>query len=527
MRYFHSDRMEAEEQATLPGQVGKTYAPHGPVTLARDVVASTADVDLVDTDHGTLAVAADAGAWAFVPEREAEIVAALRDGMGVGTLADQWPAEALDSAEGFVSGLFRRGLATLNGEAAVDRTMFRDSSNVQQEGRLVELLLSEKCNLACGYCLAGARQDLPHMARHTAFRAVDIAYATEGPESITFEFSGGEPFLRWDLMQELTDYIHGHPDRRGRRVYICIQTNGTLLDRERVRWLVDNEITLGLSLDGDPASHNVSRPQVNGGESFSKVMQGVDLLQRAGVGFGALVVLNRANGTDPLRLIDFLAENGIERVKINPIAFLGDARGNWDDLGLTQDQIIAYFKGFLHEIVAREAQLCEANVIDMIAHLISKRRTSRCLRTHCGAGDAFVAIAADGSIYPCGRATQSPGLRLGTVAEETDITAAGRRNPHIQAIQSRRPADFDDCGVCAYRALCQAGCSAQAFEKYGTVRHKTPECDFYKTMYPELMGWLTHDAAAMAHVNRHHFAHLGMPLTTVIEDVLPGRRHAA
>ena len=527
MRYYGSAALEREEAADLPASFGKTYAPHGPVTLARETRVSAAQTALTQTAWGILATAGDSGSWAFLSGREAERLAALREGRAFGGFADEWPSESLGGPEEFVGLLFRRGLVTLNGATAADPEMFEDSPNIRKESRLIELLLSEKCNLGCLYCLAGARPGQPHMSRETAFLAVDAAYAVDDQRGITFEYSGGEAFLRYELMQELTAYIREHPERRGRSAHICVQTNGTLFTAERIDWLKANEVTVGLSLDGDPESHNVSRPQVNGGESFSKVMRGVDMLQRAGVPFGALVVLNRANAGAPRKLIDFLTQNGIGSVKVNPIAFLGDARQRWDAMGLEQRDIVIWFKDFLAQIVRRDADLIEANAMDMIRHLVSKRRQSRCLRGHCGAGESFVAVGADGSMYPCGRATQSPGLKLGNIRDARRIDDPGRTNEHIIAIRERRPADYDDCRVCPYRAFCQAGCPAQSYERYGTVRHKTPECEFFKSMYPHLMGWLAHEGAAMSHANRRFFGPTGAPLALTARALLPELEHHA
>ncbi|MDD2867455.1 radical SAM protein [Neomegalonema sp.] len=527
MRYYGSAVLESEESADLPIRFGKSYAPRGAVTLARDTLVSSAATGLTETAWGPLATAADSGSWAFLTRREAERLSGLREGRSFGAFADEWPAEALGGPEEFLGLLFRRGLVTLDGATAADPAMFEDSPNIHNEGRLIELLLSEKCNLGCLYCLAGARPGQPHMSRETAFLAVDAAYAVDDERGLTFEYSGGEAFLRWELMQELTAYIRAHPERRGRPVNICVQTNGTLFTPERIEWLRANHVTVGLSLDGDPESHNVSRPQVNGGESFSRVMRGVDMLQRAGVPFGALVVLNRANAGDPRKLLDFLTQNGIGSVKVNPIAFLGDARQKWDAMGMEQAEIVAWFKEFLALLVRRDADLIESNAIDMTRHLVSKRRASRCLRGHCGAGEGFVAVGADGSLYPCGRATQSPGLKLGNIRDARRIDDPGRENPHVVAIRERRPQDYDDCRVCPYRAFCQAGCPAQSYERYGTVRHKTPECAFFKSMYPHLMGWLAHEAAAMSHMNRRFFAPSGTPLALTSRALLPELQHHA
>ena len=45
----------------------------------------------------------------------------------------------------------------------------------------------------------------------------------------------------------------------------------------------------------------------------------------------------------------------------------------------------------------------------------------------------------------------------------------------------------------------------RAFEKYGTVRHRTPECEYFKSMYPFLMRWLSFDTKALDFFNRRYF----------------------
>ena len=501
MRYLASQSLESYESDLLLQDFGKYYYPEGEVNMTRDTRVDAPGVVQVVQDGEALALEPDTASWSFLTHREGELLGALAGGRSIGWLLDNWPAQDNGSAPAFVANLFRRGLVRLNGQTSVDPNVFHDSPNYH-EGHLVELLLTEKCNLACEYCLAGADQSLPHMSEEVAFKAIDLAYGMQHP-SITFEFSGGEPFLRFGLMRKLVEHIREHPLRQGREVYVCLQTNGTLLDEERVAWMADNQVIVGLSLDGNPESHNLSRPQVNGKESFSKVLRGMRLMRDAGVGFGILVVLNRSNIHSPGPLIEFMAEHGINQFKLNPIAFLGTARSDWDKLALGQEQILGYFQDLGRRLVASGLDIYEANLMDMTRHLVSKQRQSRCLRGHCGAGDSFNAVAADGSIYPCGRATQSPGLKLGEVLKESyALNRPGRDNLHIQRIRERRPKTLDDCISCSYRELCQGGCSVQAFERYGTVQHKTPECAFNKAMYPFLMHWLSHDPKAVEYLNR-------------------------
>ena len=132
-----------------------------------------------------------------------------------------------------------------------------------------------------------------------ARRAVDLAYAMNEAEIIAFEFAGGEPLLKFDLMRELVTYIENHPARRGRRLFLSLQTNATLLNDERATWLAGSGIQVGISLDGGAQAQNRGRPMVNGKPSHGALMRGIELLQKHGVSFGALVVLNRHNIGDP------------------------------------------------------------------------------------------------------------------------------------------------------------------------------------------------------------------------------------
>lgn len=500
MRYFHCTSREVAEAAYLPQVFGKTYAPFGNLTLRPSARLSTRGTDLLEVDQEPLAIHPESTGWAFLSRAEAQLYTAL-DGMTFGGLMEWFGdhREALD----FTAHLWRRGLIALDGIRAVDDTMFQDGANYK-EGHLVELLVTEKCNLACPYCLAGANQSMPAMDEGMAYRTVDLAFAMEDAPILAFEFAGGEPFLKYPLMKNLVTYIRNHPSYSARKVFLSIQTNGTLLTKERVQWLRDNDIRIGVSIDGGAQTQNASRPQVNGKESFSRLKTGIELLKAGGVPFGGLVVLNRANIGDPDGLMDFMLEHGIHGFRINPVAFLGDARKNWETVGLSQDEIIHFFQHFIKSVVGRGKLIKEDNVHSMLHFLTSMQRRTRCMRSDCGAGDTFQSVTANGDIYPCGRSTQSPGLRLGNIFDEgiTSLSAPAQQSPRIAEIRTRKAANFVECSGCSFRQLCQAGCPAQAWERYGTVRQKTPECAFYKTLYPWLMRWLSFDENAFNHLNQ-------------------------
>lgn len=506
MRYVSRPMREASEAPYLRDHFGRDYEPHGTLSIAPTARLSTAGVDVLDEQDEALLIHAESAAWAFLSPGEVAIWQRLDGAMYADVVGEFGGADnvALD----FVAQLYRRGLLAIEGKRAVDERMFADdflgrpgTGANYNEGHLVELLLTEKCNLACPYCLAGAGPSMPSMDLAMVTRTIDLAFAMEA-DTLAFEFAGGEPFLKYRLMQQAVEYIQQHPAYGSRRVFLSAQTNATLLDAERVQWIADNDIRLGISIDGGSYAQNRSRPMRNGKGSFSALMTGIGLLQDAGVSFGGLVVLNRSNVANPGELVDFMLDHKIYGFRINPIGFLGDARKNWDTVGISQEEVVEFFKVLIDEIVDRGLPVLEDNLHTMFDFLTSKQRRTRCMRSACGAGDTFQAITANGDIYPCGRATQSPGLKLGNVFDD-DVEALDQpavANVQMVELRRRRPANFDDCASCSVRQLCQSGCSAQAWERFGTVRHKTPECHFYKTMYTWLMHRVCFDDQAFAHL---------------------------
>lgn len=497
MRYFHAPAIEAYESAWVPQLNGKTYNPGAMVQVSHDSwLSHPGSVTTEEVDGELLVIEPETASWAFMSPAEFAAYRQLHHRSAGDVLADT--SDTGEDTGRLISFAYRRGLLEIDSHRSTDPTIFRDGHN-SPEVHLVELLVTERCNLGCVYCLAGTAANMPRMNRDTALRAVDLAFAMVEADEFAFELSGGEPFLEFPLMRDIVDHIGRRQRSDGRHVSINVQTNCTLLNPDRVQWLADNDINVGISLDGSPRNHDRSRPLLGGKGSFAKVIDGIDLMQRAGVPFGALVVLNRWNIDDPRELADFMVENGIHGFKLNPVAYLGTARSTWTDIGVTSAEVIDYTQNLARLVGHEGYPLRESNLHGMCEFLVSKRRAVRCMRSHCGAGDTFQAVAADGTIYPCGRSTQSPGLALGSVHDQQvqSLSGPARKSLVIAEIRERRPHNLDGCTTCSYRQLCQAGCSAQAYERYGTVRHRTPECDMYKTAYPWLMRWLSWDAAAL------------------------------
>lgn len=125
--------------------------------------------------------------------------------------------------------------------------------------KTVSLVLIEQCNLNCRYCYehhkANARMPVP-LAKKILYNELcnDDEY-----DEVYIDFFGGEPFLAFEIIKELFDYIRCIPTKKKYIVYST--TNGTLIHGDVQEWLKKNKdyFVCGLSLDGTREMHNYNR----------------------------------------------------------------------------------------------------------------------------------------------------------------------------------------------------------------------------------------------------------------------------
>lgn len=106
---------------------------------------------------------------------------------------------------------------------------------------------------------------------------------------------------------------------RGRRIENSIQTNGTLLNDEWCRFFRDNQFLVGLSIDGPQEFHDEYRRSRTGKPSFVQVLRGIQLLNKHGVEWNAMAVVNDFNGDYPLEFYRFFKNLDCRYIQFTPV----------------------------------------------------------------------------------------------------------------------------------------------------------------------------------------------------------------
>lgn len=180
------------------------------------------------------------------------------------------------------------------------------------------------CNLRCKYCYYLEKNNLyQDQKSHVISDQMLEKFIKEYIESQTtpdvlFCWHGGETLMRpISFYRKALELQRTYA--RGRRIDNSIQTNATLLTDEWCEFFRENNFLVGVSIDGPQEFHDEYRRTATGKPTFHKVMQGIRLLNKHGVEWNALAVVNDFNADYPLDFYHFFKEIGCHYIQFTPI----------------------------------------------------------------------------------------------------------------------------------------------------------------------------------------------------------------
>lgn len=170
---------------------------------------------------------------------------------------------------------------------------------------------SHSCNLSCVYCYDKRRQAVPSDSKSIEpSNVVKILSEKLPPSEILFCLHGGEPLLiGHNEFLELVSAIREANVKHKFR--LSIQTNATLVDTGFINIFKDckdlfEERGIGVSIDGPQFINDVTRVKASGAGASLDILEGISLLQLAGIDFGLLCVIGRHNVKYPSDVYQFL-----------------------------------------------------------------------------------------------------------------------------------------------------------------------------------------------------------------------------
>ena len=164
--------------------------------------------------------------------------------------------------------------------------------NYHEEYGIRQLILhvTNHCNLRCRYCYFFSQTydyapDLKkiNMQEKVAYKAIDIYLASlnkqleKNPnEKGAITFYGGEPLLNFELIKKCVKYVK----ERQSNVSFHLTSNGTVINKEILDFLIDNNFYLSISLDGPKDMHDKNRVYSDGQGSYQTVYENLAFIKQ-------------------------------------------------------------------------------------------------------------------------------------------------------------------------------------------------------------------------------------------------------
>lgn len=355
----------------------------------------------------------------------------------------------------------------------------------------IVLKMTNTCNLDCAYCYVD-HKDVQFIKKDHIEKLFDELMIYDY-QSVCCVFHGGEPLICYKEINGIIELIRGK--KYGSRVSFDIQTNGTIMNDEIIRMIQNNNISLGISLDGPRQIHNIYRTYKNGKGSFDNVMNTLETLTKENIKFGILAVVCDESLGDLLETVKWFSEIGVTRIDIKPYFRSNDyvtlSVGNYAEKML---ELLNWLKENPKKIAIRE--------FDFFANAIcgnKAKKISMCNKKNCWAGRDHLTMDCNGDIYICDRLLGHKTFILGNI--ENDRLDKIISNPLIAKFNSRKYDDVIECQACEVNYICNMGCPATNLldnnDDFGCYEKPAALCEYYKTIINAMRAMYVQDATAL------------------------------
>jgi uncharacterized protein len=347
------------------------------------------------------------------------------------------------------------------------------------------LHVAHDCNLSCTYCFAGTGNfggERGMMSLETGKQALEFLFKAAGPRKhIEVDYFGGEPLLNFDVVRELVHYSKARAADLGKELKQTLTTNAILLDREKIEFLVNEDIYMILSIDGRPMVHNNMRPFLGGKESYSYVYKAIkDYVNNQDDNTYFVRGTYTHHNLDFSEDVKYLIEQGFTRLSLEPVVAPPQEEYalKEEDIALLGEQyeklaeiLLDYYRegkhvSFFHYNITLDKGPC-----------LPKRLTG------CGAGHEYLAVSPEGDLYPCHQFMGQEEFKIGNLTKGISKPIVGK------SFRAAHVLNKEKCRDCWARFLCSGGCHANAynfnkniFEPYRIgceIQKKRLECAIY------------------------------------------------
>ncbi len=353
-----------------------------------------------------------------------------------------------------------------------------------------------RCNLSCIYCHASkkpANKKEYDMDEKTAKKTVDFIFQTPA-KSIGIEFQGGEPLLNFEIIKYITSYAKRKNVKEKKQIHFSIVTNLTLMTEEKMRYLINENISICTSLDGPKKIHDKNRPRsydqvIYWIKKINKEYKAKKSIQR----ISALITTTKNSLPYVKEIIDEYQKLGFNAVHLRYLNNLGDARPEWKNISYTPEEFLKYWDEGINHIstLRKKGVIMYERGYEIFNSKINRITDPGYLdiRSPCGAVIGQILYNYNGKIYTCdeGRSVGDDIFVVGNVHKNTykEVTTS----PNCINMINASTLETLPCDACAYKPFCGV-CPVCNYGETGSLIAQTPNtsrCKIHKHQIEQVL----------------------------------------
>lgn len=334
------------------------------------------------------------------------------------------------------------------------------------------LHITNDCNLRCKYCyIHKTHSNMPNSIIYESINKMLESCRRNDYSTLSLMLVGGEPLMRFDTIKEIVSYCSSN--KGDINVRYIIPTNGTLITPDVAKYIAENHISVGISIDGIGKYNDKNRIRVDGSGSYEMALKGIDNLIEQGIKPSIMITVTQQN----LEGLPELTKLMIQKKLYFRFSFERDTQTGNPEILKNQEYCIKMLKQCF-KIMEESLNIGETGWFFKFGDVTFGKPYRRA----CAAGKNFFSIGQDGSIGSCSLGLESPRSNITEINDViTDI------DDIFSDISKTSACDVEECSKCIWRHSCAGACPLQTYASYKTYAHISPYCALYKACLPDVI----------------------------------------
>lgn len=352
---------------------------------------------------------------------------------------------------------------------------------MRQKMTFLVLPVGLNCNLACKYCYHGglSGQTGCHERMSDDILRRIISDACEFQSNIDFLWHGGEPLLaglghfmnavRFQDEVFLTGGVFNGAVRN------IIQTNLSLFNREFCEFFAENGFVLSTSIDGDEKAHDANRLYGNGSGTHAEVLDAIAMWRARGNKIGAVTLVTDQNVERAGETFHALKSSGITSFN-----FHFYAQDEFDSIGGIPDseKSSRFFREVFDLWLKDDNPDFPIRNFRNVLRFLCGGRPLDCTSSVNGCR-GFMAINANGDVYPCHRYVGRKEFCIGNILESSLYAIYS----NAEALYASLCSVHEKCHGCEWLNVCGNGCAYERLTMKGSFNETAPECEVKQGLF--------------------------------------------